>query len=233
MENSAEVGAAVLRLVAAGSGDPAAVLTGLVGSVERLAGLTAGAALLSDGAVGGVVAAGPAGPRAALAAGFGQGPGGESARTGRPVHCPDLGRERSRWLVFAARALAAGVDAAWAFPLRHGPDTVGALLVLGTADAGPDPQVLGLFAEAAAVTLLRSAASDRTATELDQLRTALASRVVVEQAKGMLAVHAGVDVGTAFELLRGHARRNGRPLGEVATALIRGDTDPAIILGRR
>ncbi|MEJ8279683.1 GAF and ANTAR domain-containing protein [Pseudonocardia spirodelae] len=233
MENSAEIGAAVLGLVAAGGGGPAAVLADLVGSVERVVGLTAGAALLSDGAVGGVVASGAAEPRAALAAGFGQGPGGESARSGRPVLCPDLGRERSRWLVFAAKALAAGVDAAWAFPLSHGPDTVGALLVLGRAGAEPDPQVLGLFAEAAAVAILHSAASDRTATELRQLRTALTSRVVVEQAKGMLAVHGGVDVGTAFELLRGHARRNGRPLGEVATALICGDTDPAIIIEHR
>ncbi|WP_224387674.1 GAF and ANTAR domain-containing protein [Pseudonocardia sp. ICBG1293] len=230
MENSADLGAAVLGLVAAEGGDPAAVLADLVGSVERLVGLTAGAALLTEGAVRGVEASGPTGPRAALAAGFGQGPGGESARTGRPVHCADLARERSRWLVFAAKALAAGVDAAWALPLRHGPDTVGALLVLGPADAAPDLQVLGLLAEAAAVALLRSMASQRATTELHQLRTALTSRVAVEQAKGMLAVHGGVDVGAAFELLRGHARRNGRPLGEVATSVVHGATDPATIL---
>ncbi|MER5672027.1 ANTAR domain-containing protein [Pseudonocardia alni] len=87
-----------------------------------------------------------------------------------------------------------------------------------------------VLVEAAAVSLLRAAASERTAVETSQHRTALTSRVVVEQAKGMLAVHGSVDVGTAFACMRSHARRSGQPLRDLAAAVVRGDVDPAIIL---
>lgn len=211
-------------------GAPGPVLTDLVESVHRVSGLPAGAAMLSEGAVRGVVRSGPAQPLEALSAGFGQGPGGECARTGLPVLCPDLRRERSRWLVFATKAIAAGVGAAWALPIRHGDDTLGALLLLGPGTEDADLRVAEVLVEAAAVSLLRAAASERTAVETSQLRTALTSRVVVEQAKGMLAVHGSVDVGTAFACMRSHARRSGQPLRDLAAAIVRGDVDPAIIL---
>ncbi len=53
-----------------------------------------------------------------------------------------------------------------------------------------------------------------------QLQTALNSRIVVEQAKGLVAEQAGVGMGEAFELLHGHARRHNRRLRDVVTAVI-------------
>lgn len=51
---------------------------------------------------------------------------------------------------------------------------------------------------------------------VEQLRTALNSRIVIEQAKGFVAERLGVDVAAAFHLLRGYARARGRRLTEVA-----------------
>ncbi len=83
-----------------------------------------------------------------------------------------------------------------------------------------DPEVRGVVCN-----LRRSArraaleeAEDRAA----QLDAALRSRVVIEQAKGHLAATAGVSPDDAFELLRGHARRNQLSLHDVARGLLEG-----------
>jgi hypothetical protein len=54
-----------------------------------------------------------------------------------------------------------------------------------------------------------------------QLQTALNSRLALEQAKGIVAEQAGVDVDEAFGLLRGYARHHNRRLGEVVSDVIR------------
>lgn len=68
------------------------------------------------------------------------------------------------------------------------------------------------------------------ATVLPQLRTALASRIVVEQAKGYLREHFDLSVGDAFALLRRYARSHGSHLTDVARNLISdADARPAIL----
>jgi AmiR/NasT family two-component response regulator len=65
---------------------------------------------------------------------------------------------------------------------------------------------------------------DKAATDRDllneQLQTALASRVVLEQAKGVLAQIGGLDMDQAFATLRGYARDHNRRLTEVARAVV-------------
>jgi AmiR/NasT family two-component response regulator len=56
--------------------------------------------------------------------------------------------------------------------------------------------------------------------ENEQLQTALRTRIVVEQAKGAISVRCNVPVDIAFALLRGHARRNHRPIHEVAAEIV-------------
>jgi len=60
----------------------------------------------------------------------------------------------------------------------------------------------------------------KLSTQVEQLQTALDSRVVIEQAKGMLAERLGVGVGDAFELLRGTARRRRIRLHDLAQQLL-------------
>lgn len=227
-----------LSAVPPGHGGPGRVLDVLVEGACALLGLVAGAALIDDdGAVHGVTASGVGGTdidRAALAAGFGQGPGGDCARAGRPVLCDDLGAERPRWLSFVAKASAAGLGAAWAVPVRRDGEVSGALLLLGPRGvARPDLVVACALAEAAAIAVRHARSLSRAHDETAQLRAALHSRIVIEQAKGALAAHAGVGVDEAFTALRGHARTRGRPLHDVARGVVEGDLDPGAVLPLR
>jgi hypothetical protein len=54
----------------------------------------------------------------------------------------------------------------------------------------------------------------------DQLETALESRIVIEQAKGIVAHAVGVDVAAAFELIRGAARARRVKLHSVSAAIV-------------
>jgi AmiR/NasT family two-component response regulator len=61
----------------------------------------------------------------------------------------------------------------------------------------------------------------------EQLQGALNSRVTIEQAKGVLAERLGLDMGQAFELLRGQARIESRRLAELAGAVASGSENVA------
>jgi AmiR/NasT family two-component response regulator len=62
-----------------------------------------------------------------------------------------------------------------------------------------------------------------------QLQHALESRIVIEQAKGVLAERYGVPVDEAFEALRRGARRHRRKLRELAAEVVASRTTPAEI----
>jgi len=54
----------------------------------------------------------------------------------------------------------------------------------------------------------------------NKLQTALNSRILVEQAKGVLLASAGIDVGQAFKLMRDYSRRNNQPVKTVAQSVV-------------
>ena len=91
----------------------------------------------------------------------------------------------------------------------------------GTAPAsvarndGIDP----LASDAVAVALLRDRVA-RLSTQVDQLQTALDSRIVIEQAKGLLAERLGVGLDDAFEVLRSTARGRRVRLHDLAQQLL-------------
>jgi len=60
--------------------------------------------------------------------------------------------------------------------------------------------------------------------EVDQLRTALTTRIVIEQAKGMLAERLDIDVDEAFERLRREARNRRMNLHVLAAAVTARET---------
>ena len=230
MEDSSalDVAAATLALATTDARDPAPALGRLAETAHLLLGVAAGAALISEGAVHGVASAGPDGPCGAVPAAFGQGPGGEAARSGRPVLCADLTRERLRWLAFVAKAVTAGVTGAWALPIRSGSGTtVGALLLLGGRDTVPDLRAADLLAGATGGAIGYAAELDRIDLERRQLQDALRSRIPIEQAKGVLSAQTGLGIDDAFGLLRAHARRGGHSLSEVAAAVVDRRIGPA------
>jgi GAF domain-containing protein len=146
-------------------------------------------------------------------------------RTGLPVINQDLGRTNGRWPRFAPVALGAGLRSVHALPVRLRHQVIGALNLF-RADTGPldDLDVLAAqaLADAIAVAILQQRALRDAQLLADQLRAALESRILIEQAKGILAERAGMSIGNAFAYLRNYARNHNQQLTEVCRTLIDG-----------
>ena len=159
------------------------------------------------------------------------GPCVDCHRHGQPVVAEDLAAA-SRWPQFTPRALEEGYRSAFAFPMRLHDKRIGVLNLFGDR---PGPvareltQAAQAFAHMAAIGIVHERAV-RNARELAaQLQGALNSRVVLEQAKGMIAERADCDVGRAFELLRWYARRRNRKVRVVADAVVAGELAPEAV----
>ncbi|PRY39569.1 GAF domain-containing protein [Umezawaea tangerina] len=164
------------------------------------------------------------------------GPCIECVHTGRPASCDDLATDGQRWPRFAAAASECGFRAVQALPMRLRDQAVGALSLLNTEPGplGDDHVQLGqALADVATIGILQHRTIERGDQVAEQLQTALTSRVVIEQARGMIAERGGLSMAEAFTLLRGHARANNRPLTPLALAVVEGAVDPDVILGRR
>ena len=85
------------------------------------------------------------------------------------------------------------------------------------------------MADIAAIALLNERESRAAHATVKQLQGALQSRVVIEQAKGLLAERARISMDTAFRLLRGYARDHNRLLSQIAEELIDGHLDDAAL----
>jgi GAF domain-containing protein len=151
-----------------------------------------------------------------------EGPCLECFATGQPTSVPDLSAAAQRWPRFVPAATEARFASVHAVPIRAGGIVLGALGLFGSRvgdlnDA--DLLVAQTLAHIACVAILQE--HPRTpASVIPHLRTALISRVVVEQAKGYLRERLNVSVEDAFMLLRRYARTNSDHLTEVARRLI-------------
>ncbi|MGI5375710.1 ANTAR domain-containing protein [Streptomyces sp. CA-251387] len=158
----------------------------------------------------------------------GGGPCPDSYRSGRPVPPVSIraARAAARWPEFTERALAHGIEATFAVPLRRHQRLLGALNVFFPAfpDASPgngtDLRLAQLIADCAALGLQNNTTYVQCRTRAGQLQQALSSRVRIEQAKGMLAERWGAPADHAFGALRQYARRHRLPLDRVAQAVI-------------
>ena len=153
-----------------------------------------------------------------------QGPCVDCFRTGRPVSVADL-PAAGRWPRFTAAAADVGFGAVHALPMRLRTEVIGALNLFD-ADPGPlDEEKLRVgqaLADVATIGLLQQRAIHRSGVLTEQLQTALNSRVLIEQAKGIVAERLHLDVDDAFTLLRSGARNHNRRLSDLAQAIIDG-----------
>ncbi|CAN5169796.1 GAF and ANTAR domain-containing protein [soil metagenome] len=161
-----------------------------------------------------------------------QGPCVDCYRSGRPVSAEDTTAIAASWPLFAAAAGEAGFQSVHAVPMRLRAETIGAFNLFRRTP-GPllpeQAQVAQALADVATVGLLQERAIHAQTILAEQLQTALNSRIRLEQAKGMLAERAHVDPGTAFQLMREHARRSGRRLSDIASQVIDGGLDIAAL----
>jgi transcriptional regulator with GAF, ATPase, and Fis domain len=159
-----------------------------------------------------------------------EGPCLDCFATGSMLANIDLAEARTRWPVFAEAALEVGFSVVHAIPMRLRRQVIGALNLF-TVDPAPLSDdhlaVVQALADVATIGLLHERAVRDQVVLAEQLQTALHSRILIEQAKGVLSARAAVDVATAFQLLRSYSRRTGASLTTVADAVVAGALGPA------
>ncbi|MFJ9180301.1 GAF and ANTAR domain-containing protein [Streptomyces sp. NPDC102360] len=152
-------------------------------------------------------------------------PAHDTLRTGRAVAPVSLDSATTvaRWPAFTAIARRRGIASAYAVPLRGADDLVGELAVFQTEPSAYEGEfaIAQVLADAATTGLHNHCVQARYQDLTEQLGVALASRVRIEQAKGMLAERWATAPDAAFTALRRYARSNRLPLDQVARAVIR------------
>ncbi|MFC4857793.1 GAF and ANTAR domain-containing protein [Actinophytocola glycyrrhizae] len=162
------------------------------------------------------------------------GPCVECVRTGKAVFSADLAADANRWPRYAAAADACGFAATHALPMRLRREVIGALSLLNTGPDSLPPMATQLgqaLADVATIGILQQRAIDHAEVLTEQLQAALNSRVIIEQAKGMLAAHSGtLTPEQAFSALRRYTRDHHRRLSDMAREVIEGTADADAIL---
>lgn len=154
-----------------------------------------------------------------------EGPSLDCFRSGTPVINAGLDAAATTWPTFAARARDSGYALTHALPLRLGHRTVGALnLFADTAEplTDTDLDLVRSLADAAASGISHQRTVTLGGETTGRLQRALTNRIVIEQAKGVLAERMQVHVDDAFTVLRDHARGHNLLLSELARAVAEG-----------
>jgi GAF domain-containing protein len=158
------------------------------------------------------------------------GPCHEAYRTGEPVVADDLDTSdvADRWPRVVDRMREMGLKAVYAFPLRLRDDRIGALNLYRAAPGAfrdEDVRLAQAMADVATIGILQVRKLESAEQRAGQLQHALDSRVVIEQAKGIVSARRDVSVDEAFHAIRRHARSHGRNIHEVARSIIEEGAD--------
>ena len=157
-----------------------------------------------------------------------EGPCLDCFATGRVIANIDLATASDRWPLFTEAARALGFATCHALPLRLRRQVIGALNLfsIGTEPLSEDHLAVAQgLADIATIGLLHERAARDQVVVSEQLQAALHSRILIEQAKGVLSARAGTNVERAFHLMRAHARRTGSLLTTVAEGIVSGSID--------
>jgi hypothetical protein len=163
-----------------------------------------------------------------------QGPCLECFQSAAPVRVADLAEAADRWPTFVAAVMQRGdFRSVHALPLRLRGRAIGALNLFGGVP-GPLPELdlaLGqALADVATIGILQERAIRRGEVLNEQLQSALNHRVIIEQAKGVLAQYGGLAPADAFDRLRRHARSRNLKLTNVARRIVDKELDPGEVL---
>jgi GAF domain-containing protein len=168
------------------------------------------------------------------------GPCVECFRTAAPVSVVDLSHAAQRWPRFATALTGAVTDrepyrSVHALPLRLRGEPIGALNLFHH-QPGPLPAAdlaLGqALADVATIGILSERAINRGEVLNEQLQTALNSRVIIEQAKGVLAERGNIDMDAAFDRLRGYSRDHNLKLSDVGRQIVEAGLATAVLARR-
>ena len=161
-----------------------------------------------------------------------EGPCPESFHGNQQVVNLSLAERQERWPRFTPRAIDAGFNGVHAFPMRLRSEVIGALNLFSTEEPHLSPADVGAaqsFADIATIAILQQRAAIDAQQLTDQLTGALTSRVVIEQAKGIVAERSQIPMEQAFAELRKHARSNHLRLDDVARSVVDGSFDSGLL----
>jgi GAF domain-containing protein len=148
-----------------------------------------------------------------------QGPCIDCFRTGIAVSVPNIQRTDGKWPAFQKAAMQGGFHSAHATPLKLRGTIVGTMNLFGEKRGGlsdRDAALAQALADVATIGILQERLVREGNILAEQLHAALDSRIVIEQAKGVIAATLSVDMDEAFTLLRAHARNNNLTIRHVA-----------------
>ena len=161
-----------------------------------------------------------------------EGPCLDAYSTGLPVVNRNLSAAQVPWPRFATVARAAGYQSAHALPMQLRGSVIGALNLFRT-DRGTmtseDIEIAQAFADVATIAILQNRVAAEAQMLNEQLTHALQSRIVIEQAKGMVAERLGLDMEQAFARLRTHSRNHNLRLVDLCDAIIAGAIAPNVL----
>lgn len=165
-----------------------------------------------------------------------EGPCFEAYRDSKQVVAQDLKATLEQWPHVTQEAMDMGLHSVYAFPLRLRDDCIGALN-LYRENPGPfddnDIQLAQAFADVAAIGILQQRQVLEAQTRADQLQGALNTRVVIEQAKGVLAAKTGATPDQAFQALRNHARSSRMNMHKLAVRVVESQSGDLGVLSSR
>ena len=153
----------------------------------------------------------------------GHGPCIDAGRGGVVLRIADT-RADERWPGYMSRVVETGVRSSLSLPLPYQGTSIGALNIYSTkvdAFAAEESLAAGSeVAESIAVAVANADAHAQLGDQARNMRRAMESRAVIEQAKGVLMAQRGVDADQAFELLRQASQRSNRKLRDIAVGIV-------------
>ncbi len=165
-----------------------------------------------------------------------EGPCFEAVQTGEPIVVENIAVDRQRWPRFAERALADGFHSVYAFPMRLREAAVGGLNLFCVQEHSMDAEarvIAKALADIATIGILQQRSVNRSSLLAENLQRALNTRIVVEQAKGVLSERGGLPMEQTFQLLRSYARSNNLKLSELAQSVVYPPNLADEVLGQR
>jgi GAF domain-containing protein len=144
--------------------------------------------------------------------------------SGEQAGADDVDSVKPEWEDYASVLRAAGYRSSHATPMTLRTETIGVLSLFSEYPYTPslvDAAVAQALANAATISIIQMNAATKNDELSEQLQYALDSRVLIEQAKGVVAQTHSVPMDEAFAIIRGQARRTSSTLSTVSREIIK------------